>query len=214
MNLKEYQNKYLKNFITIQILTILLFSNNKITSLSMVNIKGIFQLLHDSILYSLIYCYIAILDEIITTNCKNTLLYGKIKKMPGFHIFSYIKNCQKMIDYRINNQAIKTYYKKIHISVNQNVFWYEIYQNVKDREVIISFNKRYLLLRDIYISNILIFISYILFCCLRINYFNYYLAVYLIVNLIISFFAARNASFRFVKEVSIINFLEKGVDNN
>lgn len=214
MNLKEYQNKYLKNFIILQILIIFVFSNNKITSFNMANLKGIFQLLQDSILYSSVYCYISILDEIITTNCKNTLLYGKIKKMPGFHIFSYIKNCKKMIDYRINNQDIKTYYKENYVSVSQNASWYKIYQNVKDRGIIISFNKRYLLLRDIYISNILIFISYVFFCFLHINYFNYHLTGYLIINIIISFFAARNASFRFVKEVTIINFLKKGVDNN
>lgn len=164
-----------------------------------------------ALLGSVIYVYSYICDSCISSELKEFILFGKAG-LPARTIFVRIKNGE-VTDKRFTTQDFKIKYSSIISSLSQisdkdkrkdasNAAWYKIYKSKKDDAAVSGTQKDYLLNRDLNTMTIFVFIFYLLVCfVLKLISFSWIFLIFIAVEFILTWIAARNKAMRYVLTV-------------
>ena len=93
-DIKDYRNNELKNYVIGNILLVLYFSgifDNFFTSDVNGNLNIWKTLIESALVSSIIYIYVFLLDSLIPGNIKQKVAYFHIGKLPGYTIFTKMK---------------------------------------------------------------------------------------------------------------------------
>lgn len=172
-NLKDYRENELKQYVVANALVFLLvhgfidFANTENIKL----VQGIVSLLGTTLLASIIYIFTILFDSVIDDKIKNKIVNLYFMKLPGEYIFTEIKNKNKDIRFT-TDMALQKYshiYSAIPINLDErkkyeNSQWYKIYNQYRETPMVFMSNRNYLLMRDMYISTIVILVLYFISC--------------------------------------------------
>lgn len=172
-NIKDYRENELKQYVVANALVFLLvhgfidFANTENIKL----VQGIVSLLGTTLLASIIYIFTILFDSVIDDKIKNKLVNLFFMKLPGEYIFTEIKNKNKDIRFT-TDMALQKYshiYSAIPINLDErrkyeNSQWYKIYNQYREVPMVFISNRNYLLMRDMYVSTMVILVLYIISC--------------------------------------------------
>ena len=172
-NLKDYRENELKQYVIANALVFLLvhgfidFSDTENIKL----VQGIVSLLGTTLLASIIYIFKILVDSVIDDKIKNKIVNLYFMKLPGEYIFTDIKNKNKDVRFT-TEMALQKYshiYSEIPINLDErkkyeNSQWYKIYSQYREVPMVFMSNRNYLLMRDMYISTLVILILYFIAC--------------------------------------------------
>ena len=212
-NLKDYREKELKWYIVANIFLLLAltdcfnFSSNK-ENLSMIEI--IMKLLDSALISGSICVFAFIFDCLWGDSLKDHLLTGLNDfKLHGSTIFSKIKN-KEIKDSRFSTQQVLEKYPEIYRLLEngqnldpefENVKWYSIYTKYREKTIILTSHRDYLLCRDIFYTNITIIVLYIISTRVRLLPFRKEFIIFSSIMMFISYVAASFKAKRFVVNV-------------
>lgn len=196
IDIKDYRNNELKNYVIGNILLVLYFSGmfDKIFSQdinSNLNIWGI--VIESALISSIIYIYVFLLDSMIPGDIKQKIAYFHIGKLPGYTIFTKMKEGEK--DDRFTQADVMKKYSQIYTNmpVNkkerekyENAQWYKMYKDCRNENKILIANRDFLLCRDITIITMMLLILYFILTSLKIIVFSKIIAIIIVVELIVS----------------------------
>ena len=210
-NLKDYRENELKQYVIANALVFLLvhgfidFANAENIKL----VQGIVSLLGTTLLASIIYIFTILVDSVIDDKIKNKIVNLYFMKLPGEYIFTEIKNKNKDIRFT-TDKALQKYshiYSKIPINLDErkkyeNSQWYKIYNQYREAPMVFMSNRNYSLMRDMYISTMVILVLYFI-ACFFFNWLTYekLFIIYLLGILIITNVATHIKAKRFVYNV-------------
>jgi len=208
-NLKDYREKEQKMYIVANIFVLILLSdlfnlqNNQYEWLNV-----LVKILDSTLLSSSIYIFAFLADALFSSGVKMKLLYFT-GHLPGETIFSELK--KKNTDLRFTTGQLLAKYKEIFEGLPvdkkeklkyENSQWYKIYNKHRNVSMIFESNRDYLLCRDLYISTLVIIISYLISCNLiNVLEFNWTSILYLAIMLIITNVTAHIKGRRFATNV-------------
>lgn len=169
-NIKEYREKELKNFVIGNILLVILLSET--LELEMLKndstvITSLVNLFPFAIISAIVYIFTFLLDSLISSDTKQKIAYLGLGKLPGFSIFTDIRDKQN--DKRLNNNMAINKYKNIYDNMPkdkgelgryENYNWYKIYSECRNSPKVYFANRDFLLCRDISIMTLLLFAIY------------------------------------------------------
>lgn len=140
-DIKDYRNNELKNYVIGNILLVLYFSSifDNLFTLDINSNLNIWKTLIESALVSsIIYIYVFLLDSLIPGDIKQKVAYFHIGKLPGYTIFTKMKQNNK--DDRFTHADIVKKYASIYSNMPvgkkekgkyENAQWYKIYNNYR-----------------------------------------------------------------------------------
>lgn len=117
-DIKDYRNSELKNYVIGNILLVLYFSGmfSKIFSEDVNSNLDIWSIVIESALISsIIYIYVFLLDSMIPGNIKQKIAYFHIGKLPGYTIFTKMK--QSVRDDRFTQADVMQKYNQIYANM-------------------------------------------------------------------------------------------------
>ena len=172
-NLKDYRENELKQYVVANALIFLLvhgfidFANTENIKL----VQGVVSLLGTTLLASIIYIFTILFDSVVDDKIKNRITSLYFMKLPGEYIFTEIKNKNKDIRFT-TDMALQKYshiYSAIPINLNErkkyeNSQWYKIYNQYREAPMVFMSNRDYLLMRDMYVSTMVILVLYFTSC--------------------------------------------------
>lgn len=210
-NLKDYRENELKQYVIANALVFLLvhgfidFANADNIKL----VQRIVSLLGTTLLASIIYIFTILVDSVIDDKIKNKIVNLYFMKLPGEYIFTEIKNKNKDIRFT-TDKALQKYshiYSEIPINLDErkkyeNSQWYKIYNQYREAPMVFMSNRNYLLMRDMYISTMVILVLYFI-ACFFFKWLTYekLFIIYLLGILIITNVATHIKAKRFVYNV-------------
>ena len=211
IDIKDYRNNELKNYVIGNILLVLYFSGmfDKIFSQdinSNLNIWGI--VIESALISSIIYIYVFLLDSMIPGDIKQKIAYFHIGKLPGYTIFTKMKEGEK--DDRFTQSDVMKKYSQIYTNmpVNkkerekyENAQWYKMYKDCRNENKILIANRDFLLCRDITIITMMLLILYFILTSLKIIVFSKIIAIIIVVELIVSNISMRGKARRLAYNV-------------
>lgn len=213
-DLKNYREKELSLYIISSVLIFLIShrfinvdANNFADTLSLFS-----QIFVSAILSVIAFGFIFVVECLFTSRFKERLLYlfgfFGLLNPPGYTIFSKIKENNYDKRFSHNKLMVKypTLYENMPITKKErqdyeNEKWYEIYNQVRDVSMIRSSQREWILCRDIYISTLVMLISYIIIVMLCLVEFNIYYLMFLVVMLLVTNFGANRKANRFAYNV-------------
>lgn len=163
-----------------------------------------------------IYIFINLADNLITTNIKLFLIFIKQSNTPGNLAFNRMFN-KKFKDNRLSRKKLISFYKsdwkkiKKHSkdSMYENTVWYKVYNKVKNESLVFYSNRNYLLMRDVNIISLMLLINYFFIKIYPNTLYNYKLHIYFFVIWIVTLLATHNAGKKFANNVLIANCRKK-----
>lgn len=172
-NLKDYRENELKQYVIANALVFLLvhgfidFANAENIKL----VQGIVSLVGTTLLASIMYIFTILVDSVIDDKIKNKIVNLYFMKLPGEYIFTEIKNKNKDIRFT-TDKALQKYshiYSEIPINLDErkkyeNSQWYKIYNRYREAPMVFMSNRNYLLMRDMYVSTMVILVLYFIAC--------------------------------------------------
>ena len=180
-------------------------------------VQGIVSLLGTTLLASIIYIFTILVDSVIDDKIKNRLVNLYFMKLPGEYIFTEIKNKNKDIRFT-TDMALQKYshiYSEIPENLNErkkyeNSQWYKIYNLYREIPMVFMSNRNYLLMRDMYVSTLVIVVLYFISCFFFrwLTYEKLYI-IYLLGILIITNVATHIKAKRFVYNVIALDIFKK-----
>ena len=211
IDIKDYRNNELKNYVIGNILLVLYFSGmfDKIFSQdinSNLNIWG--TVIESALISSIIYIYVFLLDSMIPGDIKQKIAYFHIGKLPGYTIFTKMKEGEK--DDRFTQADVMKKYSQIYTNmpVNkkerekyENAQWYKIYKDCRNENKILIANRDFLLCRDITIITMMLLILYFILTSLKIIVFSKIIVIIMVVELIVSNISMRGKARRLAYNV-------------
>jgi len=211
-DIKDYRNNELKNYVIGNILLVLLLSGvfDSLFSRELDDIVTIINLVVQSVLLSsIIYIYVFLLDSIIPGDYKQKIAYLFRGKLPGYTIFSDMKN--KLKDDRFTLQDVLSKYKDIYDNMPsdesekqkyENAHWYRIYQDHQNKSKVYTANRDFLLCRDITIITLFLIGMYLVgVYVLNVFDFSLRMLMFLLCELIIADIAMRGKASRLAYNV-------------
>ena len=200
-NIKNYREKELNNYVIGNILLIFYFSKSFSSIFYQENVS--FSLLfkafvESGFVISIIYIYVFLFDSMIPSDIKIKIAYLHLGKLPGFIIFTKMK--ESVRDIRFTKEDAMDKYKNIYDNMPkdqknkeryENIEWYKIYSSYKKEEKIRISNREFLLCRDINLMTISLLIMYALFVGLKALEFSKIIIAILIMEFIVSNIAMR-----------------------
>lgn len=210
-DLKNYREKELSLYIVSSVLIFLIShqfinvdASNIANSLSLLS-----QIFVSAILSVIAFGFIFVIECLFTSRFKEKLLYlFGLLNPPGYTIFSKIK--ENNYDKRFSHKKLIAKYPTIYEDMPktkkerqdyENEKWYEIHNQVRDVSMIRLSQREWLLCRDIYISTLVMLVSYIVIVVLCLVEFNIYYLLFLVAMLIITNFGANRKANRFAYNV-------------
>jgi len=210
-DIKDYRNSELKNYVIGNILLVLYFSGmfSKIFSEDVNSNLDIWSIVIESALISsIIYIYVFLLDSMIPGNIKQKIAYFHIGKLPGYTIFTKMK--QSVRDDRFTQADVMQKYNQIYANMPtdrkerekyENAQWYRLYRDCKNENKILIANRDFLLCRDITIITLMLLIIYMMLSCLKIMMFSKIIVEIMGVELIVSNISMRGKAKRLAYNV-------------
>ncbi|MDB8699267.1 hypothetical protein PNU98_16200 [[Ruminococcus] gnavus] len=210
-DIKDYRNNELKNYVIGNILLVLYFSGifDNLFTLDINSNLNIWKTLIESALVSsIIYIYVFLLDSLIPGDIKQKVAYFHIGKLPGYTIFTKMKQNNK--DDRFTHADIVKKYASIYSNMPvgkkekgkyENAQWYKIYNNYKNKSKILIANRDFLLSRDLTIITIMLIIIYFILIGLKIIVFSKTIVTVMLIELIVSNISMRGKATRLAYNV-------------
>ena len=210
-DIKDYRNNELKNYVIGNILLVLYFSGifDNLFTLDINSNLNIWKTLIESALVSsIIYIYVFLLDSMIPGNIKQKIAYFHIGKLPGYTIFTKMK--QSVRDDRFTQADVMQKYDQIYTNMPtdrkerekyENAQWYRLYRDCKNENKILIANRDFLLCRDITIITLMLLIIYMMLSCLKIMMFSKIIVEIMGVELIVSNISMRGKAKRLAYNV-------------
>ena len=210
-DIKDYRNNELKNYVIGNILLVLYFSGifDNLFTLDINSNLNIWKTLIESALVSsIIYIYVFLLDSLIPGDIKQKVAYFHIGKLPGYTIFTKMKQNNK--DDRFTHADIVKKYASIYSNMPvgkkekgkyENAQWYKIYNNYKNESKILIANRDSLLSRDLTIITIMLIIIYFILIGLKIIVFSKTIVTVMLIELIVSNISMRGKATRLAYNV-------------
>ena len=218
-NLKDYRENELKQYVIANALVFLLVHEfiNFTDTENIKLVQGIVSLLGTTLLASIIYIFTILVDSVIDDKIKNRLVNLYFMKLPGEYIFTEIKNKNKDIRFT-TDMALQKYshiYSEIPENLNErkkyeNSQWYKIYNLYREIPMVFMSNRNYLLMRDMYVSTLVIVVLYFISCFFFrwLTYEKLYI-IYLLGILIITNVVTHIKAKRFVYNVIALDIFKK-----
>lgn len=214
-NLKDYRDKELKYYVIGNALIIMLLTGSLKSIYTVIDssssntlLEICKELLSASIISSVLYVYVFLLDAIIPGEYKDKIcMLGR--KLPGETIFEDIVN-EGIKDIRFTKQEVEKRYRDIYAKLNDqccdtyqvsNSLWYKIYKSWEFEPVIFISNRDYLLCRDLCVSTLWVGIIYIVLVSFSVISFSWEVIIALIAELILTNIAMRGKQKRFAVNV-------------
>ena len=208
-DIKDYRNNELKNYVIGNILLVLYFSSifDNLFTLDINSNLNIWKTLIESALVSSII-YVFLLDSLIPGDIKQKVAYFHIGKLPGYTIFTKMKQNNK--DDRFTHADIVKKYASIYSNMPvgkkekgkyENAQWYKIYNNYKNESKILIANRDFLLSRDLTIITIMLIIIYFILIGLKIIVFSKTIVTVMLIELIVSNISMRGKATRLAYNV-------------
>jgi len=216
-NLKDYRENELKQYVIANALVFLLVHEfiNFTDTENIKLVQGIVSLLGTTLLASIIYIFTILVDSVIDDKIKNRLVNLYFMKLPGEYIFTEIKNKNKDIRFTTALQKYSHIYSEIPENLNErkkyeNSQWYKIYNLYREIPMVFMSNRNYLLMRDMYVSTLVIVVLYFISCFFFrwLTYEKLYI-IYLLGILIITNVATHIKAKRFVYNVIALDIFKK-----
>lgn len=211
-DLKNYRNNELKNYVIGNVLLILLLSGSldQLFTLEIGESLDILKMIIESALISsIIYIYVFLLDSLVTAEIKKKIVYFPIGKMPGYNIFTNMKD--KVKDDRFTKKDVMKKYKNVYDNMPtdkkerekyENAQWYKIYNKYENESKILTANRDFLLCRDMTIITLMLILIYIVcFGILKVIMFSWETFIFLIIELIVTDVATRGKAHRLAYNV-------------
>lgn len=210
-DIKDYRNNELKNYVIGNILLVLYFSSifDNLFTLDINSNLNIWKTLIESALVSsIIYIYVFLLESLIPGDIKQKVAYFHIGKLPGYTIFTKMKQNNK--DDRFTHADIVKKYASIYSNMPvgkkekgkyENAQWYKIYNNYKNESKILIANRDFLLSRDLTIITIMLIIIYFILIGLKIIVFSKTIVTVMLIELIVSNISMRGKATRLAYNV-------------
>lgn len=166
MNIKDYIDKELKNYVIGLNILLLVICFNK--WFEKAEIEYIFQLeeiifpiLNSVIVSSFIGVFAFVFDALYSAEVKDAITMMKFFKRPGTKIFTKIKE-NSLKDDRIDNELARKVYKQIIDNIPkddekyayENYKWYSIYNKYEKENKILVSQREYLLCRDLCVATV------------------------------------------------------------
>lgn len=216
-NIKNYRERELVMYIIACLLVYICFDGKLFEFGTADKIVIISNLLGSTLMMGAISIFAFISDSLFSNRIKDIILsiFGLIKK-PGYTIFERIEKNNKDDRYS-KTEALHKYsdiYANIHVSkkstgLYQNREWNKIYSKYRDVSMISVSNRDYLLCRDIFFSTIIIGVIYAIAVLIKVLDFNFKYILFLVIALIITFFATHLKARRFVGNVIAYDILRE-----
>lgn len=211
IDIKDYRDNELKNYVIGNILLVLYFSGmfDKIFSQdvnSNLNIWG--TVIESALISSIIYIYVFLLDSMIPGDIKQKIAYFHIGKLPGYTIFTKMKEGEK--DDRFTQVDVMKKYSQIYTNMPENkkerekyenAQWYKMYKDCRNENKILIANRDFLLCRDITIFTMMLLILYFILTSLKIIVFSKIIVIIMVVELIVSNISMRGKARRLAYNV-------------
>ena len=210
-DIKDYRNNELKNYVIGNIVLVLYFSgifDNLFLADINSNLNIWKTLIESALVSSIIYIYVFLLDSLIPGDIKQKMAYFHIGKLPGYTIFTKMKQNNK--DDRFTHADIMKKYASIYNNMPaekkkkekyENAEWYKLYNNYKNESKILIANRDFLLCRDITIITIMLIIIYLILVILKIIVFSKNIVVVMLIELIVSNISMRGKAKRLAYNV-------------
>lgn len=210
-DIKDYRNNELKNYVIGNIVLVLYFSGifDNFFMADINNNLNIWKtLIESAFVSSIIYIYVFLLDSLIPGDIKQKVAYFHIGKLPGYTIFTEMKQNNK--DDRFTHADILKKYALIYSNMPkekkkkekyENAQWYKIYNNYKNESKILISNRDFLLCRDLTIITIMLMIIYFILMGLKIIVFSKTIVTVMLIELIVSNISMRGKAARLAYNV-------------
>ena len=165
-------------------------------------------LIESALVSSIIYIYVFLLDSLIPGDIKQKVAYFHIGKLPGYTIFTKMK--QSVRDDRFTQADVMQKYNQIYTNMPigkkekgkyENAQWYKIYNNYKNESKILIANRDFLLSRDLTIITIMLIIIYFILIGLKIIVFSKTIVTVMLIELIVSNISMRGKATRLAYNV-------------
>lgn len=170
-NIKDYRNSELKSYVIGNAL-IILFLSGVLDGLFRMELDDMIDIIsviiQSTLLSSVLYIYVFLLDSLIPGNIKFIVAYLFKGHMPAYTIFSDMK--RKLKEDRFTVQDVMIKYKEVYDNMPidkkekqryENAQWYRIYSVHQNKDKVYTANRDYLLCRDIVIATLFIIVIYI-----------------------------------------------------
>lgn len=217
-NIKDYRENELKYYVIANLLVCLLMHgilNSDVYSLKLY--QQIISLLGVTILSSVIFIFTLLTDSMISSDVKTKLTKLYFFRLYGSKIFSEIVKNNK--DNRFLTERALEKYKDIYSNMPkekskkakfENDEWYQIYDKHRVAPMVFISNRDYLLMRDMYISTIILLTMYLISTFLF-SWFNLNIeyVLYLLVMISCTLIATHIKSKRFVCNVIAFDLNEE-----
>ena len=144
----------------------------------------------------------------IPGNIKQKIAYFHIGKLPGYTIFTKMK--QSVRDDRFTQADVMQKYNQIYANMPtdrkerekyENAQWCRLYRDCKNENKILIANRDFLLCRDITIITLMLLIIYMMLSCLKIMMFSKIIVEIMGVELIVSNISMRGKAKRLAYNV-------------
>ena len=211
-DIKDYRNNELKNYVIGNIL-IILFLNGVLDMFFVEgiseNVEFLDKIIQSAMVSSITYIYVFLMDSLISADFKEKITYFGIDKMPGYTVFSDMKNGVK--DIRFTKETVLEKYREIYEKMPkekeikefyENEQWYQIYKKYRDKNKVFTSHRDYLLCRDITtITLVLMFIYMLLVVIFNTISFSWQTICFLGIEFLVADIAMRVKAKRFVYNV-------------
>lgn len=210
-DIKDYRNNELKNYVIGNILLVLYFSGmlSKFFSEDINDNLNIWSIaIESALISSIIYIYVFLLDSMIPGDIKQKIAYFHIGKLPGYIIFTKMK--QSVRDNRFTQSDVMKKYDEIYANMPidrkerekyENAQWYKLYKDCKNESKILISNRDFLLSRDITIITLMLLIIYLTLVGLKIMVFSKIIVEIIVGELIVSNVSMRGKARRLAYNV-------------
>lgn len=210
-DIKDYRNNELKNYVIGNILLVLYFSGmlSKFFSEDINDNLNIWSIaIKSALISSIIYIYVFLLDSMIPGDIKQKIAYFHIGKLPGYTIFTKMK--QSVRDNRFTQSDVMKKYDEIYANMPidrkerekyENAQWYKLYKDCKNESKILISNRDFLLSRDITIITLMLLIIYLTLVGLKIMVFSKIIVEIIVGELIVSNVSMRGKARRLAYNV-------------
>lgn len=210
--LKDYREKQLAYYVLVLCSGYLFFNSGLLSNFQALSSLFGF-LVSASIPIIVVQTFVQLFDGLIGRNTKQNIisLFG-LYSMPGQTIFSDMHKGK--IDQRLDALQVQSAYEQIleELPTNrrirkefENQQWYKIYRQHEDEERISSYNKEYLLYRDMFCQTMEVILLYIVFVLLGLITFTMHYLIFLSVFGILSFIGCRVKAKDFVYIVIVVD---------
>lgn len=214
-HMKEYRKNELKYYVIGNIMILLLIQgmfDGLMAKVSNDAVDIIETLLGSAIIGSIVYIYTFLLDSFMPSKAKDAIAYFPTGR-PGDYIFTEIE--QRNPDARFMKEQVQNKYSDVYkkicslqaddekkeLSKYQNSEWYKIYKTNQDDESVYTSQQDFLLIRDMGSMTIMLAAFYLAMVVLRLISFDGRVVAFLIVEFLLSNFAAKNKAKRFAYNV-------------